>query len=111
MNNQEAIEELERLNNGTDYDTEYTDFECFEMAIEALGKQIPKKPISFECIHPDWIMCDIYNVDCENLSDCRYGEHLCPSCKESLHYDNLDSPPYCPDCGQKLDWSGEEEYE
>lgn len=104
MTEQEAIEELERLNNGTDYDTEYTDFECFEVAIEALGKQIPKKPIVVECIHPEWNACDRDGVDCENLSDCRYRDCLCPTCEESLRYVHLTNPSYCPVCGQKLDW-------
>jgi len=106
MTEQEAIEELERLNNGTDYDTEYTDFECFEMAIAALRKQIPKKPIVHECIHPEWGDCIMGDIDCENLRDCRYGEHFCPICKENLYNADLDSPPCCPDCGQKLDWEG-----
>lgn len=43
MNNIEikkAIEDLKEFANGNTYDTEYTDFEIFNLAIEALEKQL-----------------------------------------------------------------------
>lgn len=65
--------------------------ECYEagmMAIEALEKQIPKKPFRI-----------IINGELD--------DELCPTCN-SLHIaDNYHGVRYnhCPDCGQKLDWS------
>ena len=56
-------------------------------AIEALEKQIPKKPISLgEDIDRD------------------VGQ--CPNCKEII--DTYEDYKYCSDCGQAIDW-GEEE--
>ena len=39
MTNKEAIKELQRLQSGECYDTEYINFECFEMAINALKRE------------------------------------------------------------------------
>ena len=39
MTNKEAIEELKLLESGQRYDTEYTDFDCFKLAIKALEQQ------------------------------------------------------------------------
>lgn len=56
-------------------------------AIEALEKQIPKKPISLgEDIDRD------------------VGQ--CPNCKEII--DTYEDYKYCSDCGQAIYWSGEE---
>lgn len=59
-----------------------------EMAISALEKQIPKKPI-------------------ENPADdtCLYYENYCPSCENLL----VVRYKHCPKCGQKIDWSEVEE--
>lgn len=54
--------------------------EAFEVAIEALEKQIPKK-----------------------LKD--DGWLYCPICGRDVLMDRFD---YCPDCGQALDWSDTE---
>ena len=53
---------------------------AFETAIEALEKQIPKKPKD-----DGWLYC--------------------PICGRDVLMDRFD---YCPDCGQALDWSDEE---
>lgn len=52
--------------------------EGLDLAIEALEKQIPKKPIEYEC----------------------------PVCKDSVGYKFGESymMPHCENCGQKLDW-------
>ena len=56
--------------------------EAFSVAINALEKQIPKKPIFTE--------------------DKQFA--LCPCCDmKGL----IDKQKYCDNCGQKLDWSGE----
>ena len=65
-----------------------------KMAIKALEKQIPKKP-TYEG--------DGYAPDGMFI----WGEWMCPCCgrRYEVDYDDYD---YCPDCGQKLDWSNEE---
>ena len=65
-----------------------------KMAIKALEKQIPKKP-TYEG--------DGYAPDGTFI----WGEWICPCCgrRYEVDYDDYD---YCPDCGQKLDWSNEE---
>lgn len=69
--------------------------ESIDMAIQALEKQIPKKPIR----HTAW----------ENFK--------CPACgsaeivqydTEYREYDKDCKFEYCSDCGQKLDWGDEE---
>ena len=63
------------------------------IAIQALEKQIPKKP-TYEG--------DGYAPDGTFVWD----EWLCPCCGEryEVDYDDYD---YCPNCGQKIDWSDE----
>lgn len=67
--------------------------ETVELIVEALEKQVPKKP-SYEN---------------------EYGEEMCPNCNfrlEGLYYTTgyRDTEEliakYCPSCGQKLDWGG-----
>ena len=61
--------------------------EALETAIEALEKQIPKKPHkNFEKFSGVWCSCGKY-----------LGKGYF-----------VDKPSYCTDCGQKLDWSDEE---
>ena len=69
--------------------------EAKKIAIQALEKQIPKKPIMKQYF--------------ENLED----EYLCcPKCGEILTdiipADNKTFYFYCMNCGQKFDWSDEE---
>ncbi|MBS7238192.1 MAG: hypothetical protein KIG40_06030 [Bacteroidaceae bacterium] len=61
---------------------------AFETAIEALEKQIPKKPINEECYY------------------------ICPRCRDDLGVSDddifiyeLSMPKYCSNCGCKLDWT------
>ena len=61
--------------------------EAFEIAMQALEKKIPKKPHkNFEKFSGVWCSCGKY-----------LGKGYF-----------VDKPSYCPDCGQKLDWSDEE---
>lgn len=62
--------------------------EAYDLAIEALEKQIPKKPI-FEREQTS-----LFGVD-----DVPY----CPNCKCSLP-----EVSYCEECGQAIDWEGSE---
>ena len=58
-------------------------------AIEALDKQIPKKPVSK------------YKY--------RDGENVCPSCEtENRCRIVMFWEKFCPDCGQAIDWEVEE---
>ena len=66
--------------------------EAFQMAINALEKQIPKKPIF-----------DFNYSDTLSKFHCPCGKIIC------VHHDigtmdNNDAPNYCDNCGQKLDW-------
>lgn len=57
--------------------------ECYQLAIDALDKQIPKKPLKF-------------NDD---------GYYLCPRCGRYItEYIDNESKRYCYYCDQKLDW-------
>ena len=64
--------------------------EALSVAIQALEKQIPKKPmISYDKrVKENWCSCGV----------CAFGLGW----KRTIHY------KYCPDCGQKLDWSDTE---
>ena len=61
------------------------DGEEIGIAIEALEKQIPKKPIM--------------------RKDVAETYYICPECEWEV--DKFDDN-YCSDCGQKLDWSSKE---
>ena len=81
MTDSEAVKKLHR----------YAYREEILIAIQALGKQIPKKPI-YEG--------DGYAPDGSFVFDI----WICPSCckRYEVDYDDYD---YCPNCGQKIDWS------
>ena len=63
--------------------------ENMELIVQALEKQIPKKPmISYdERVKENWCSCGVCAFD--------FGW------KRTIHY------KYCPNCGQKLDWRNE----
>ena len=64
-----------------------------EMIVQALDKQIPKKPT--------------YEGDGYSNKHLVYDTWICPCCETryEVDYDDYD---YCPNCGQKLDWSDKE---
>lgn len=79
---QASIEQLERVSRSMASIGETEDYT--EVAINALEKQIPKKP--------------------DFTEDKEFA--LCPCCNgKGL----LDRQKYCDNCGQKLDWSEESE--
>ena len=85
MTAEEAIEELENamlliIDNGKDWMDE-RDLPVLKMAIDALKKQIPMKPI----------MCDDEDL-------------ICPTCGDDVEWKY-----YCEKCGQKIDH--EEDYQ
>lgn len=57
--------------------------EALDMAVKALEKQIPKKPVGL-------------------VGD--YDLPICPECKQMVD----DTEFYCSTCGQELDWSDSE---
>ncbi len=67
--------------------------EALNMAVEALEKQIPKKP-------------DISGDSCDKDGNLIYDTYDCPNCHTSyeIEYEKYN---YCPSCGQALDWSAE----
>lgn len=92
MTPKEAIEQLESLIINSQYfhdeegDIWEKDIEALNMAIEALEKQIPKKPID------------------KTKSTDDYG--YCPNCKTII--DDYSDFKFCSTCGQAIDWSEEE---
>ena len=69
--------------------------ESFQMAINALEKQIPKKPE--------------YEAGGYANGELVYDYAKCPICGHDFEYGINDwGCEYCSDCGQKLDWSDEE---
>lgn len=92
MTESEAIEELKydckELGKAIPCDTSWgSSFEnAYRIAIQAIEKQIPKKPQkTFEKLIGVWCSCGKYFVK---------GYFV-------------DNPNYCPNCGQKLDWNDE----
>lgn len=74
-------------------DTECPQFEAVQVAVEAIEKQMPIKPIK----------------DTANLTD--FKTFHCPICNKNI-VSRLDGEwiagrpqKHCDDCGQKLDWS------
>ena len=66
--------------------------EAFQMAINALEKQIQKKPE--------------YEADGYADGELVYDYAKCPMCGHDFEYGINDwGCNYCSDCGQKLDWS------
>ena len=68
--------------------------EAFDMAIEALEKQIPKKPLNVQ----DCYIPETYDYD--------YSVANCPNCRGAFSFDEYHRPLYCDKCGQKLSFEG-----
>lgn len=65
--------------------------EEMKVAIEALEKQIPKKP-------------DLLGDGYDDSGNLVYDTWTCPCCETQyeLYYDDY---KFCPECGQAIDWS------
>lgn len=69
------------------------------VAIQALEKQIPKKPI-FNYNLSDTL--SVFHCECRNIIKVNHNAGT---------MDNNDAPNYCDKCGQRLDWSDKESEE
>lgn len=88
MTIEKAITYIDRMSDEDCYTAEA--YEAMRMAIKALEKQIPKKPIH-----------DGY-------------DYRCPSCRTAVEYECMVNNPdalkswtrdsFCGDCGQAIDW-------
>ncbi len=91
MTIKEAIGQL-KCNVEGDY-INLDDLEAFNLAIPAIEKQIPKKPITDK-----ERMITIYRCGC--------GTHLATLCDKDVIVGTMQN--YCSNCGQALDWSDNE---
>lgn len=86
--------------------TDYETMDAIGYAIQALEKQIPKKPVHDGCFDSDGMWHEWNGINGRPYD-------LCPNCNTNLccemNYDN--KPKYCKHCGQKLDWSDKESEE
>lgn len=78
--------------------------EASGLAIQALEKQIPKKPVHDGCFDSKGMWHEWKGVNGRPYD-------LCPNCNTNLccemPYDN--KPNYCSKCGCRLDWSDNNE--
>jgi hypothetical protein len=107
MTIEKAIEQLEDLikeaeshmtGNKIDGEIPIDDKTALEMAIQALEKQIPKKVKREFATMGGCITC--------------FETDVCPACGKDFYIEDLGQTMYCsfcPDCGQALDWSDENE--
>lgn len=91
MTNEEAIARIRKIAEASAAVSDTGSFErrpiteALEMAIEALGKQIPRKPVCNDEDPYQW---------------------YCPLCKSIIGVDGQDPEnDWCCDCGQHLKWS------
>nr|DAL69860.1 MAG TPA: LysW biosynthesis protein LysW [Bacteriophage sp.] len=103
MTENEAIEKLKNMRlymqiTDKNNDCKFTedDYKANEMAIQALEKQIPKKPI-FNHNLSDTL--SIFHCECGNTIKVSHDIGI---------MDNNNAPNYCSKCGCRLDWSDEE---
>lgn len=85
MTAKEAIQTIEAAKAEVEWNYPLDYAAAFEMAIKALEKQMPKKPIS--CDGRDW--------------------YLCPNCLRAIKKRIEDSDhdiKFCPFCGKALGW-------
>ena len=97
MTESETIEKLKNMrlfmqiiDKNSEHKFAEDDYKANEMAIQALEKQIPKKPVKSE------------------KQVVRYANtYYCPICNLGITGTNI--AKWCYHCGQKLDWSDENE--
>lgn len=87
MKPEEALKELSY--DSTAYGGKCTS-EVRKVAVKAMKKQIPMKPVGTEMIFP-------YNI---------FAAQKCANCGNPIIGNKIYK--YCPECGQKIDWGGEQ---
>lgn len=104
MDNREAIQLLDELLLRGNFTDQYGDMddsspyeEAVEIAREAIEKQIPKKVKREFLAIGGAITC--------------FEAEICPSCGKNIYDDEVEVSynEHCPECGQALDWSSEDE--
>ena len=95
MTNKEAIKTINIAAAEVEWDYPMDYQVAFEMAIDALEKQVQKKPIKTKIA--------TLNKSPEAIS--WESIHCCPRCKSNL----VSQYKYCPQCGLMIDWSDENE--
>ena len=85
MTYEEVIDNLKYLINEDCTDTQHDFVEEIKISIEALKKQIPKKPTKTRG---------------------KYGHTECACCGRIVESfcGDLEQYPFCPNCGQAIDW-------
>ena len=103
MKENEAIEKLKNMRlymqiTDKNNDCKFTedDYKANEMAIQALEKQIPMKPI-FNHNLSDTL--SLFHCECGNAIKVSHDIGI---------MNNNNAPNYCSNCGCRLDWSDEE---
>ena len=78
--------------------------EAIQIAIQALEKQIPKKPVHDGCLDSDGMWHEWNGVNGRAYD-------LCPSCNTNLccEMPNDNKPNYCSKCGCRLDLGDDNE--
>ena len=74
------------------------DKEALEFAVKAVEKQVPKKVKREFATEGGCITC--------------FETDVCPTCGDDFYIDDLGQTMYysfCPDCGQALDWTDDDE--
>ncbi len=89
MTAKEAIQTIEAAKAEVEWNYPLDYAAAFEVAIEALEKQIPKKPIPQEGQHIRYSM-----------------NYTCPSCERFFIGTGIAN--YCYHCGQRLEWGDDE---
>ena len=118
MTESEAIERLYNMKNKVDvalmnskrekgdwlYDDVQGTADALRMAIKALEKQIPKKVITPPCNTCEKQLCD---CECKHFNVTYRDDYRCPTCDSNGVYisEYEFRFDYCPNCGQKLNWS------
>lgn len=103
MTESEAIEKLKNMRlfmqiTDENNDCKFTedDYKANEMAIQALEKQIPKKPRKTDSYRG--VLKKVYAYVCPTCGNARLEKYM----------NERQNTVFCWDCGQKLDWSDEE---
>lgn len=96
MTESEAIKRIKECRNTPNFQPYIYMNEALNMAIQALEKQIPKKPI-FNHNLSDTL--SLFHCECGNAIKVSHDIGI---------MNNNNAPNYCSKCGCRLDWSDEE---